>query len=41
MTVAQFAPHAALLAALTVLTVLCLREGRRDQRHHAEQGEHR
>lgn len=40
MTVTQFAPHAALLAALTVLAVLCLWEGYRG-RHHTEQGEPR
>ncbi|MGW1546634.1 hypothetical protein [Streptomyces sp. NPDC002346] len=38
MTLAQLAPHAALLAALTVLAVLCLREGYRG-RHKPGHGE--
>jgi hypothetical protein len=38
MTLTHLAPHVALLVALTVLTVLCLREGYRG-RHNPEQGE--
>lgn len=37
MTAAHLAPHAALLAALTVVTVLSLREGHRG-RHRAGHG---
>lgn len=40
MTLTHIAPHAALLAALAVLAVLCLREGYRG-RHNPEQGEPR